>query len=209
MEERHLSLSEVAGTMGVSERTVHRWIKSGKLKSYKPGREHRIPESSLRAFIEESEVRAPKDLEPSLPFEPAAAGGNDQRPDLRMLATLTLDLTDDIEEWFLSETRHVGGDAGELPEQDFLFFAGAAGGFAKVQTRIEKTLKEILPAARASGAEAEVERVERAWKRLTVMLGDMVTPKLMERMHAIVDQEEGAENARTNLVALEGMRETA
>ncbi len=73
MEERHLSLSEVAGAMGVSERTVHRWIKSGKLKSYKPGRDHRIPESGLREFIEESEVY-PKGLEPPLPFE-----GQDER----------------------------------------------------------------------------------------------------------------------------------
>ena len=72
MEERHLSLSEVAGAMGVSERTVHRWIKSGKLKSYKPGRDHRIPESSLRAFIEESEVVAPKNREPQPEFRAAA-----------------------------------------------------------------------------------------------------------------------------------------
>ncbi len=67
MEGRHLSLSEVAGSMGVSERTVRRWIKSGKLKAFKPGRDYRIPESALREFIEESEV-APKVQWP-LPFE--------------------------------------------------------------------------------------------------------------------------------------------
>ena len=56
MEDRHLSLSEVAGSLGVSERTVRRWIKSGKLRAYKPGRDYRIPVGAFRAFVEESEI---------------------------------------------------------------------------------------------------------------------------------------------------------
>jgi excisionase family DNA binding protein len=63
MEERHLSLSEVAGLMDVSERTVRRWIKSGKLRAYKPGRDYRIPESAVRQFMQESEI-SPKALAP-------------------------------------------------------------------------------------------------------------------------------------------------
>lgn len=70
MEDRHLTLSEVAGAMGVSERTVRRWIKSGKLRAYKPGRDYRIPESAVRTLVEESEIspKAPRrsSLEPSL-----------------------------------------------------------------------------------------------------------------------------------------------
>jgi excisionase family DNA binding protein len=70
VEEQTRSLSEVAGVMGVSERTVRRWIKSGRLKAYKPGRDYRIPESGLRAFIEESEISpkvpAPPSSEPTL-----------------------------------------------------------------------------------------------------------------------------------------------
>jgi excisionase family DNA binding protein len=69
MEDRQLSLSEVAGLMGVSERTVRRWIKSGKLRAYKPGRDYRIPETAFRQFVEESEI-SPKarssSLEPTL-----------------------------------------------------------------------------------------------------------------------------------------------
>jgi excisionase family DNA binding protein len=70
MEDRQLSLSEVAGLMGVSERTVRRWIKSGKLRAYKPGRDYRIPESAFQKFVAESEI-SPKErgrslLEPSL-----------------------------------------------------------------------------------------------------------------------------------------------
>jgi excisionase family DNA binding protein len=60
MEDRHLSLSEVAGAMGVSERTVRRWIKSGKLRAYKPGRDYRIPESAVSTLMDESEI-SPKE----------------------------------------------------------------------------------------------------------------------------------------------------
>lgn len=63
MDERTLSLSEVAGLMGVSERTIRRWIKAGKLRAYKPGRDYRIPESAVRALVEESEI-SPKVLAP-------------------------------------------------------------------------------------------------------------------------------------------------
>jgi excisionase family DNA binding protein len=66
VEEPTRSLSEVAGAMGVSERTVRRWIKSGRLKAYKPGRDYHIPEAALRQFIDESEVR-PKE---GAPFSP-------------------------------------------------------------------------------------------------------------------------------------------
>jgi excisionase family DNA binding protein len=69
MEDRNLSLSAVAGTLGVSERTIRRWIQSGKLRAYKPGRDYRIPESAVRELVEESEI-SPKALssspEPSL-----------------------------------------------------------------------------------------------------------------------------------------------
>jgi excisionase family DNA binding protein len=69
VEDQTRSLSEVAGLMGVSERTVRRWIKSGRLKAYKPGRDYRIPETALRRFIEESEispkVQAPLSPQPS------------------------------------------------------------------------------------------------------------------------------------------------
>jgi excisionase family DNA binding protein len=70
MEERHLSLSEAADALNISERTAYRWIKSGKLRAYKPGRDYWIPESAIKEVVEESVVR-PKDraappLEPSL-----------------------------------------------------------------------------------------------------------------------------------------------
>jgi excisionase family DNA binding protein len=70
MEERYLSLSEATDALDISERTAYRWIKSGKLRAYKPGRDYRIPESAIRDVVRESEVH-PKgesrsSLEPSL-----------------------------------------------------------------------------------------------------------------------------------------------
>jgi excisionase family DNA binding protein len=64
VEERHLSLSEVADALDISERTAYRWIKSGKLRAYKPGRDYRIPESAVSELVQESEVR-PKAPAPS------------------------------------------------------------------------------------------------------------------------------------------------
>lgn len=57
MEERYLSLSEAADALDISERTAYRWIDSGKLRAYKPGRDYRIPESAIKEAVEESEVR--------------------------------------------------------------------------------------------------------------------------------------------------------
>src|SRR5215210_450508 len=54
--EEHLSLAEAAERLGISERTARRWIKSGKLRAYKPGRDYWIPESALAELVEESEV---------------------------------------------------------------------------------------------------------------------------------------------------------
>jgi excisionase family DNA binding protein len=57
MEKRYLSLSEAADALDISERTAYRWINSGKLRAYKPGRDYRIPESAVKKAVEESEVR--------------------------------------------------------------------------------------------------------------------------------------------------------
>ncbi len=56
MEERYLSLAEACEVLGKSERTLYRWIKSGKLKAYKPGRDYEIPVSAIREMRERSEV---------------------------------------------------------------------------------------------------------------------------------------------------------
>jgi excisionase family DNA binding protein len=79
VEDQTRSLSEVAGLMGVSERTVRRWIKAGRLKAYKPGRDYRIPEAGLRAFIEESEI-SPKAQAPLQLELEESRGADEERP---------------------------------------------------------------------------------------------------------------------------------
>jgi excisionase family DNA binding protein len=89
MDENHLSLSEAAGRLDISERTARRWIRSGKLRAYKPGRDYWIPESAIREVIEQSEVR-PKvpsrsQLEPSLFNDGLAEGAASLTDDRRWL----------------------------------------------------------------------------------------------------------------------------
>ena len=43
---------EVAKKLGVSKMTVLRWIKSGKLKAHRIGKEYRVPESEIKGILE-------------------------------------------------------------------------------------------------------------------------------------------------------------
>ena len=54
--EELLSAEEVADRVGVSIYTVWRWIKQGKLRAFKPGREYRLREADLEEFLAAREV---------------------------------------------------------------------------------------------------------------------------------------------------------
>ena len=58
VDERYLTLPEVAERLKVSRRTIYRWIKSGDLNAYQFGREYRITESALKDFLEAHRFRA-------------------------------------------------------------------------------------------------------------------------------------------------------
>jgi excisionase family DNA binding protein len=58
VDERYLTLPEVAETLKVSRRTVYRWINNGDLDAYQFGREYRITESALKDFLEAHRARA-------------------------------------------------------------------------------------------------------------------------------------------------------
>jgi excisionase family DNA binding protein len=57
VDERYLTLPEVAERLKVSRRTIYRWIKSGDLVAYQFGREYRITESALKDFLEAHRFR--------------------------------------------------------------------------------------------------------------------------------------------------------
>jgi excisionase family DNA binding protein len=52
VDERYLTLPEVAERLKVSRRTVYRWIKDQDLSAYKFANEYRITESALKDFLE-------------------------------------------------------------------------------------------------------------------------------------------------------------
>jgi excisionase family DNA binding protein len=100
--EDHLSLAEAAEHMGISERTARRWIKSGKLRAYKPGRDYWIPESALTELVEESKV-SPKGLAPSP--EPSLFNGleDERQKALEILFdNLRLRITSTADRWIRS-----------------------------------------------------------------------------------------------------------
>ncbi len=65
--EELLSVPEVGDRLGVSVYTVRRWIKSGDLLAYRPGKEYRVRESDLEKFLE---AHRPKVAAPPSPEAP-------------------------------------------------------------------------------------------------------------------------------------------
>jgi excisionase family DNA binding protein len=54
----------IADELGVDVQTVRRWIHSGKLRAFKPGKEYRVREADLEEFLAAREVR-PKEGAPA------------------------------------------------------------------------------------------------------------------------------------------------
>jgi excisionase family DNA binding protein len=50
--KRYLTPDEVAAQLAVSPLTVRRWLRSGKLKGVKAGKQWRISEGALKTFLE-------------------------------------------------------------------------------------------------------------------------------------------------------------
>lgn len=48
------TLNEIADLLQVTKRSLYSWIKSGRLKALKVGREWRVTKKSLEAFLEEN-----------------------------------------------------------------------------------------------------------------------------------------------------------
>src|SRR5215204_5950159 len=90
-DERLLSLEDVADRLQVSDQSVRRWIKAGKLAAYKPGLEWRISPSDLEDFLQthsSPKVQAPLPSANESPERRSAAVAIDRYLD-RLDARLT------------------------------------------------------------------------------------------------------------------------
>jgi excisionase family DNA binding protein len=72
--DERLSLREAADALGISEVTARRWVRSGKLKAYQPGRKYQIPASAVEELLEE-EAEAPKAKAPPSPLSAEGTDG--------------------------------------------------------------------------------------------------------------------------------------
>lgn len=54
LDQPFYTISDIASLFTVSEQTVRRWIKDGKLQSFKVGRGVRVTAEALRKYLEES-----------------------------------------------------------------------------------------------------------------------------------------------------------
>ena len=73
----------IADELGVDVQTVRRWIHSGKLKAFKPGKEYRVREADLEEFLAAREVR-PKEVASPSP-QPTLNGALEEERRLRYL----------------------------------------------------------------------------------------------------------------------------
>jgi excisionase family DNA binding protein len=55
----------IAEELGVDVQTVRRWIQSGKLRAFKPGKEYRVQQADLEEFLAAREVRPKEVTSPS------------------------------------------------------------------------------------------------------------------------------------------------
>jgi excisionase family DNA binding protein len=86
--EERLSLQDAAEALGISEQTARRWVKTGKLKAYKPGLRYLIPASAISELLEvESAPKASSRLSHAAPEE---ANGEELRVDSEPPVTVYL-----------------------------------------------------------------------------------------------------------------------
>jgi excisionase family DNA binding protein len=57
VDERYMTLPELAERLKVSRQTVYRWVRSGDLHAYKVGHDYRITESDLKEFLQQRSNR--------------------------------------------------------------------------------------------------------------------------------------------------------
>ena len=54
LTEKYYTIKEVADLLKVSYMTVFRWVKAGKLKSVKAGKQHRVSKLALNEYLKQN-----------------------------------------------------------------------------------------------------------------------------------------------------------
>ena len=54
IQDQYYSIEEVANLLKVAYLTVYRWVQSGKIISYKAGKQHRILHKDMKAFLKKT-----------------------------------------------------------------------------------------------------------------------------------------------------------
>lgn len=62
MQREFLNIKQVQQILGISERTVFRYIKSGELKGFKAGRAWKFEPADIDAFVEARRRKAEEEL---------------------------------------------------------------------------------------------------------------------------------------------------
>jgi excisionase family DNA binding protein len=157
-EAQFLSLEDVAERLKVSDQTVRRWAKSGRLKAYKPGLEWRIAPEDLEAFLETRSY--PKGRAPSSPPD------EEERR-----------FAEDLKQWIALIERRAESHQRQANREDSPFLKDPQVALAwesevseEVLTLVEvveDAVRSLTAGSTARGAVAEeLQRLEEAYSRL-------------------------------------------
>src|SRR5215217_5644370 len=218
-----LSLVEAAERTGVARHTIAA-LERGKRAPYFPtveklSRGYGVPaEWILGINVEEGsgetlglrhERREPASL-PKSEAPPSAEGDERSLSYVNAWATFVDELSGDIEEWQYEET---GGllDPADLSEDKFLPFIMAAMPFVKTYHRVHQRVYDdergLLYLLREEVSirgvmDKEVERFERAFRRLSRTMQELLTERVAQRVNQLAEAEE--RKVSENVVSLFG-----
>lgn len=113
------------------------------------------------------------------------------------------ELAGDVEEWQYEWSRK-GEEPAGLPERDFLLYVGGVASLGQAYQRIKRTVyEELLPTLQA---EADTEQFERAFRRLSRVVGKMATPAVEQRIERMEQEEKESKEMRSNIRLLKEAR---
>jgi excisionase family DNA binding protein len=125
--EERLSLQDAADALGISEQTARRWVKTGKLKAYKPGLRYLIPASAISELLE-------GDLDPKVTALPSSKTDAEWHENPQLLRETLINCHALLEE--LASTYKEAGDFDRLVTLSNIVGFSSMGGAKFVRDEI-------------------------------------------------------------------------